>query len=68
MLRENGYVTFVLRPMLGVGDDLAVFTMHEVEARKLSERLRAVADGADGDSSLVEGAYQGGPPRLDQLL
>src|SRR5438067_894096 len=66
LLREAGYVTLVFqRPN---GDRVGVFTLHRVEAKDLAERVRKLVDGQDGDTSLVEGAYIGGPLKADQLL
>lgn len=66
LLREGGHVTLVVQRM--DGQRAAVLTLHRAEATKLAERLKELADGQDGDTSVVEGAFIGGPPRPDQLL
>ena len=66
ILRERGYVTLAMR---SPGGKLSgVITLHAVEAKKLGEQLVALATGADGSHSLVEGAHVGGPPTPDQLM
>lgn len=66
ILREEGYVTLVMR--LPSGKDVGVFTFHQVEATKLAARISEVVAAGDGATSLVEGAHLGGPPDPDQLL
>lgn len=66
LLREQGHVTLVMRK--ANGEDVGVFTMHAVEAKALGKRALELAQGTDGDVSLVEGVNLGGPPRSDQVI
>jgi hypothetical protein len=66
LLRELGYITFVIRRP--DGSDAAVFTLHRAEANSLATRIQELIAGADGENTLVEGVFLGGPPRRDQLL
>jgi hypothetical protein len=67
VVKRNEHVALVLQNQSS-GERAAVFTLHEVEARKLAERLLKIAAGEDNEYDLVEAAYLGGPPRADQLV
>ena len=66
LLREQGYVTLVMR--LPTGKNVGIFTLHRVEAQKLASRVQELVDGVDGANTLVEGVYLGGPPTAEELV
>ena len=67
MVKRNKHVGLVLEHQSS-GERVTVFSLHEVEARKLADRLRRIADASDESNDLVEGVFRGGPPSKDQLL
>ena len=67
LTKRNKHVSLVLENQAS-GERVAVYTLHQVEARKLGERLTKMAGSVDGSHDLVEGVFLGGPPTKDQLL
>jgi hypothetical protein len=67
ILKKNKHLALVLLQS-STAERVLVLTLHQVEAKKLAERLLEVVSSGDGGYSMVEGVFLGGPPEKSQIL